>query len=44
MTPSPPDPKLAGRTNGWAIAAKIEGEFSSTTTSYAGQGSVKYTW
>ena len=30
--------------NGWAIAAKFDGEFSRTTESYAGQGTVKYTW
>jgi uncharacterized protein with beta-barrel porin domain len=30
--------------SGWALAAKFEGEFSRTTDSYAGQGTVKYTW
>jgi autotransporter-associated beta strand protein len=30
--------------NGWAVAAKFEGEFSSTTESYAGTGTVRYVW
>jgi autotransporter-associated beta strand protein len=30
--------------NGWSIAALIDGEFSRTTTGYAGKGSAKYAW
>jgi autotransporter-associated beta strand protein len=30
--------------NGWSLAANIDGEFSRTTASYTGTGSVKYTW
>jgi len=30
--------------NGWAVAAKFDGEFSGTTESCAGQGTVKYAW
>jgi uncharacterized protein with beta-barrel porin domain len=30
--------------NGWTIAANVDGEFSRTTTGYAGKGSVKYAW
>jgi T5SS/PEP-CTERM-associated repeat protein len=31
-------------TNGWSVAGVFEGEFSPTTESYAGKGSVKYAW
>ncbi len=31
-------------TNGFALAATFEGEFSETTRSYAGKGLVRYTW
>ncbi len=31
-------------TNGFALAATFEGEFSETTRSYAGKGVVRYTW
>ena len=30
--------------NGWTVAARFDGEFSRTTASYAGKGSVKYAW
>jgi uncharacterized protein with beta-barrel porin domain len=30
--------------NGWSVAGTFEGEFSSTTTSYAGKGVVRYQW
>jgi uncharacterized protein with beta-barrel porin domain len=30
--------------NGWTVAGTFEGEFSSTTRSYAGKGTVKYGW
>ncbi|WP_245284457.1 autotransporter domain-containing protein [Bradyrhizobium sp. WSM2254] len=30
--------------NGWSAAATFEGEFSNVTSSYAGKGSVRYTW
>lgn len=30
--------------NGWAVAGKFEGEFSKTTNSYAGMGTVRYAW
>jgi uncharacterized protein with beta-barrel porin domain len=30
--------------NGWSIAGLLDGEFSRTTASYAGKGSVKYAW
>jgi hypothetical protein len=30
--------------NGWAVAGTFEGEFSKTTESYAGKGTVKYAW
>jgi outer membrane autotransporter protein len=30
--------------NGWALAAAFEGEFSNTTESYAGKGTVRYAW
>jgi autotransporter-associated beta strand protein len=30
--------------NGLSVAATFEGEFSNTTTSYAGKGVVRYTW
>jgi uncharacterized protein with beta-barrel porin domain len=30
--------------NGWSVAGAFEGEFSNTTESYAGKGSVRYTW
>ena len=30
--------------NGWSVAGTIEGEFSRTTESYAGKGSVRYVW
>jgi len=30
--------------NGWSAAATFEGEFSSVTTSYAGNGVVRYSW
>ncbi len=30
--------------NGWSVAGAFEGEFSRTTDSYAGKGSVRYTW
>ena len=30
--------------NGWAVAGTFEGEFSRTTESYAGKGTVKYAW
>ncbi len=30
--------------NGWSALATFEGEFSSVTRSYAGKGSVRYTW
>jgi uncharacterized protein with beta-barrel porin domain len=30
--------------NGWAVAANFDGEFSSTTRSYAGRGTLKYAW
>ena len=33
MTPSPPDPKLAGGTNGWAIAAFVVGILGGTILS-----------
>jgi uncharacterized protein with beta-barrel porin domain len=29
---------------GWSVAGTIEGEFSRTTESYAGKGSVRYQW
>jgi autotransporter-associated beta strand protein len=31
-------------TNGWAVAATFEGEFSQVTRSYAGKGAVRYAW
>jgi T5SS/PEP-CTERM-associated repeat protein len=31
-------------TNGWSVAGVFEGEFSPTTESYAGKGSVRYAW
>ncbi|HEX7924823.1 MAG TPA: autotransporter domain-containing protein [Bradyrhizobium sp.] len=30
--------------NGWSALASFEGEFSSTTRSYAGKGAVRYAW
>ncbi|WP_244562149.1 autotransporter outer membrane beta-barrel domain-containing protein [Bradyrhizobium lablabi] len=30
--------------NGWSAAATFEGEFSNVTRSYAGKGTVRYTW
>ncbi len=30
--------------NGWTIAATFDGEFSRTTTGYAGKGSLRYAW
>jgi uncharacterized protein with beta-barrel porin domain len=30
--------------NGWTLAASFDGEFSRTTASYAGKGSVRYAW
>ena len=30
--------------NGWAVAATFDGEFSGTTRSYAGKGVVRYAW
>ena len=30
--------------NGWAVAATFDGEFSDTTRSYAGKGVVRYAW
>jgi autotransporter-associated beta strand protein len=30
--------------NGWSIAALLDGEFSRTTTGYAGNGTVRYAW
>ena len=30
--------------NGWSAAASFEGEFSDVTRSYAGKGTVRYTW
>lgn len=30
--------------NGWTLAATFEGEFSRTTTGYAGKGSLRYAW
>ena len=30
--------------NGWSAAGTFEGEFSRTTESYAGKGTVKYAW
>ena len=30
--------------NGWTLAASVDSEFSRTTASYAGKGSVKYAW
>jgi uncharacterized protein with beta-barrel porin domain len=30
--------------NGWTAAATFEGEFSTVTRSYAGKGTVRYTW
>jgi uncharacterized protein with beta-barrel porin domain len=33
-----------GWRNGLSLAATFEGEFSNTTTSYAGKGSVRYAW
>lgn len=30
--------------NGWALAGTFDGEFSKTTESYLGKGSVRYTW
>jgi hypothetical protein len=30
--------------NGWSIAALLDGEFSRTTTGYAGKGTVRYVW
>lgn len=30
--------------NGWSVAANFGGEFSRTTASYTGKGSVKYAW
>jgi hypothetical protein len=30
--------------NGISLAALFDGEFSRTTTSYAGKGAVKYAW
>ncbi len=30
--------------NGWSVAGTFEGEFSRTTESYAGKGTVKYAW
>jgi YVTN family beta-propeller protein/autotransporter-associated beta strand protein len=30
--------------NGWSVAGLFEGEFSHTTESYAGKGTVKYAW
>jgi uncharacterized protein with beta-barrel porin domain len=35
--------ELAWR-NGWSVAGTFEGEFSRTTESYAGKGTVKYAW
>ncbi len=29
---------------GWTVAAKFDGEYSRTTASYAGRGSVRFTW
>lgn len=33
-----------GWRNGLSLAATFEGEFSNTTTSYAGKGAIRYTW
>jgi uncharacterized protein with beta-barrel porin domain len=30
--------------NGWSLAANFDGEFSRTTTGYAGKGSLRYAW
>jgi uncharacterized protein with beta-barrel porin domain len=30
--------------NGWSVAATFEGEFSNVTSSYAGNGVVRYQW
>jgi uncharacterized protein with beta-barrel porin domain len=30
--------------NGWTLAGSFDGEFSGTTASYAGKGSVRYAW
>src|SRR6185437_13852027 len=30
--------------NGWSAAATFEGEFSNVTSSYAGEGMVRYQW
>ncbi len=30
--------------NGWTVAANFDGEFASTTRSYAGRGSLRYAW
>jgi hypothetical protein len=30
--------------NGFSLAGTFEGEFSDTTQSYAGKGTVRYTW
>jgi len=30
--------------HGWSLAANFDGEFSRTTESYAGRGTVRYTW
>jgi uncharacterized protein with beta-barrel porin domain len=30
--------------NGWSLAANFDGEFSSTTSSYAGKGTLRYQW
>lgn len=33
-----------GWRNGFALAATFEGEFSTNVRSYAGKGTLKYTW
>jgi hypothetical protein len=33
-----------GWSNGFSLAGTFEGEFSDTTHSYAGKGTVRYTW
>jgi uncharacterized protein with beta-barrel porin domain len=30
--------------NNWSIGARFDGEFSGTTASYAGTGTLSYTW
>ena len=35
---------LVSAGNGVSLAARFEGEFSATTQSYAGTGTLRYTW